>query len=316
MEKMTQIGKTDLHVHPIGLGAMPVGGQNLFPSMDEKTSKEIMTTALRNGINFIDTAFFYGFGHSEELVGEAIKQEKKRHDVVLATKAAHDFYGNEPNEYVMNNRPDFLKQAVDDALRRLQTDYLDLFYIHDPDEDTPGYEAVGALKELKDAGKIRAIGLSNFTPDQLKEANRDGYVDVYQGPYNLIQREAENDYFPYAKEQGISFVPYFPFASGILAGKYDKSMTFSDLRANMPHLKGKAFKKNLDKVEKIRPIAVEKQVDVAHVVLAWYLTQSPIDAVIPGAKRPQQVLNNLKAAEVELSANDVQTIDDVFSAES
>lgn len=315
MTKTVQIGNTELHVNPIGLGAMSVGGENLFPSMDEKTSREIMTTALHNGINFIDTAFFYGFGRSEELVGESIKKESTRHDVVLATKAAHDFYGDKSDEYVMNNRPDFLRQSVDDALRRLQTDYIDIFYIHDPDEDTPGYEAVGALKELKDAGKIRVIGLSNFTPDQLKEANQDGYVDVYQDQYNLIQRAAEEEYFPYMTEHDISFVPYFPFASGILAGKYDKNMTFSDLRANMPHLHGEAFEANLDKVEKIHPIANEKHVDVAHVVLAWYLTRDPIDTVIPGAKRPDQVLNNLKAEEVELSDEEIQHIDQIFSSE-
>src|SRR5690606_35481738 len=117
-----------------------------------------------------------------------------RENIVLASKAAHKFIGDKT---VFDNSPEFLKQAVEDSLQRLRTDYIDLFYIHFPDEDTPKYEAVGALKELKDEGKIRAIGVSNFSLEQLKEANRDGYVNVYQGLYNLIERDNEKEIFPY-----------------------------------------------------------------------------------------------------------------------
>lgn len=115
----------------------------------------------------------------------------------------------------------------------MQTDYIDLFYIHFPDEATPKAEAVGELKKLKDEGKIKAIGVSNFSIEQLKDANSDGYVDVLQSQYNLFQREAEKDLLPYTKENGISFVPYFPLASGLLGGKYTKDMTFTDIRAKI-----------------------------------------------------------------------------------
>src|SRR5690625_7083782 len=151
-------------------------------------SRDLFTTFNKDGKNFIDTAFYYSYGRSEDLIGEILKETGKWHDIVLATKASHEFIGD---DIVLNNTPEFLTKSVDEALMRLQTDYIDLFYIHNPDDYTPKDEAVGALKLLRDAGKIRAIGVSKFTPEQLEEANKDGYVDVYQGHYNLLERSAE-----------------------------------------------------------------------------------------------------------------------------
>jgi myo-inositol catabolism protein IolS len=309
MTKYVQLGKTDLQVNPIGLGANAVGGHNLYPTLDEQAGKDLVLEAINNDVNFIDTAFIYGPGRSEELVGEVLKESGKRQQIILATKGAHEFVEGGMN---INNSPTFLKEAVESSLKRLNTDYIDLFYIHFPDEVTPKAEAVGALKELKDQGKIRAIGVSNFSLDQLKEANADGYVDVFQGEYNLINRKAEQEIFPYVLDHKISFVPYFPLAAGILAGKYNASMTFNDLRADMPHLQGEAFVQNLAKVDKLRAIADAKGVEVQHIVLAWYLAQPAIDAVIPGAKRAEQVVNNLKTLQVKLSANEIAEISAVF----
>lgn len=309
MTKYVQLGKTDLQVNPIGLGANAVGGHNLYPALDEQAGKDLVLEAINNDVNFIDTAFIYGPGRSEELVGEVLKESGKRQQIILATKGANEFVEGGMN---INNSPTFLKEAVESSLKRLKTDYIDLFYIHFPDEATPKAEAVGALKELKDQGKIRAIGVSNFSLDQLKEANADGYVDVFQGEYNLINRKAEQELFPYVLDHKISFVPYFPLAAGILAGKYNASMTFNDLRANMPHLQGEAFVQNLAKVDKLRAIADAKGVEVQHIVLAWYLAQPAIDAVIPGAKRAEQVVNNLKTLQVQLSANEIAEISAVF----
>ncbi|PZX07456.1 aryl-alcohol dehydrogenase-like predicted oxidoreductase [Psychrobacillus insolitus] len=309
MTKYVQLGKTDLLVNPIGLGANAVGGHNLYPTLDEQAGKDLVLEAINNDVNFIDTAFIYGPGRSEELVGEVLKESGKRQQIILATKGAHEFVEGGMN---INNSPTFLKEAVESSLKRLNTDYIDLFYIHFPDEATPKAEAVGALKELKDQGKIRAIGVSNFSLDQLKEANADGYVDVFQGEYNLINRKAEQELFPYVLDHKISFVPYFPLAAGILAGKYNASMTFNDLRADMPHLQGEAFVQNLAKVDKLRAIADAKGVEVQHIVLAWYLAQPAIDSVIPGAKRAEQVVNNLKTLQVQLSANEIAEISAVF----
>jgi myo-inositol catabolism protein IolS len=307
MAKQVKIGKTDLVVNPIGLGTNAVGGHNLFPNLDENAGRELVRTGLANGINFLDTAFIYGPKRSEEIIGEIVKESGNRSEIVIATKAAHKFAGN---EIVVDNSPAFLKQAVEQALQRLQTDYIDLFYIHFPDQDTPKDEAVGALKQLKDEGKIRAIGVSNFSIEQLKEANKDGYVDVYQGEYNLLSRGSEKELFPYAIHNGISFIPYFPLASGLLTGKYDKNTNLEEKRGKF--FKKEIFEATLDKVEHIRKIANAKGAEVAHVVLAWYLTREAIDVIIPGAKQAEQVLHNLKTLEIQLTNDEIQEIDRVF----
>ncbi len=196
--------------------------------------------------------------------------------------------------------------------KRLQTDVIDLFYIHFPDDKTPKFEAIGALNRLKEAGKIRSIGVSNFTIDQLKEANQDGYLDVVQGNYNLLDRSAESELFPYFSEKGISFVPYFPLASGLLAGKYTKDTVLSESQKKRSQFQGEAYISHLEKVEKIREIAMKHNVDVSHVVLAFYLSRDQIDSVIPGARNSKQVVNNLKAADVKLSSEDIQTIDELY----
>lgn len=309
MEKV-QIGKTDLQVNPIGLGANAVGGHNLYPDLNEDTGKELLHAGIDNGLNFIDTAYSYGYGRSEELVGEVLQESGARDEVIVATKGAQR---QSDSGIVRDNSPAFLRQTVEESLKRLQTDYIDLFYIHFPDEDTPKDEAVGALQRLREEGKIRAIGVSNFSMDQLKQANKDGYVDVFQGEYNLIKREAETELLPYVLEQQISFVPYFPFAAGLLAGKYTKDMTFNDLRKNMPHLQGEEFERNLDKVAKLKAIADEKGADTAPLVLAWYLARPEIDAVIPGAKRADQVLANLSALDIQLTPEEINAISDIFS---
>lgn len=310
MGKQIQIGKTGLFVNPIGLGANAVGGHNLFPNLNEDTGKEIVHTALRNGVNFLDTAFIYGPERSEELIGEVLKESRSREEVVIATKGAHKFVNG---EVVIDNSPKFLRATVENSLKRLKTDYIDLFYIHYPDKDTPKDEAIGALHDLKNEGKIRAIGVSNFSLDQLKEGNKDGYVDVLQSEYNLLRREAaENDFLPYTSENNISFIPFFPLASGLLGGKYNKDSIFKDRRAERPLFQGETFLQNLSKVEEVRKIANEKNADVAHIILAWYLTRDSIDVLIPGAKQPAQVLDNLRTLDVQLTPKEINKIDQIF----
>ncbi|KAA8754635.1 aldo/keto reductase [Paenibacillus sp. UASWS1643] len=309
-EQQIRLGKTDLIVNPIGLGANAVGGHNIYPDMlNDETGKEVVRTALKQGINFVDTAYIYGPEHSERLIGEVLKETGQRQNTIIATKAAHKLVDG---KIVMDNSPAFLKTSVDEALKRLQTDYIDLFYIHFPDEHTPKDEAVDALKQLKDAGKIRAIGVSNFSIDQLREANKDGHVDILQSEYNLFKRDAEKELLPYTAEHEISFVPYFPLAAGLLGGKYNGNTTFQDGRAKNPLFTGEAFIENLEKVEQLRSIAQSKDVEVAHLVLAWYLTQPSIDALIPGAKRPEQVINNLQTLNVELTAEEIAVVDQIF----
>ncbi|MED4858745.1 aldo/keto reductase [Bacillus atrophaeus] len=307
----TRIGKSDLQVFPIGLGTNAVGGHNLYPDLNEEAGKELVREALRNGVNLLDTAYIYGVGRSEELIGEVLR-EYNREDVIIATKAAHR---KEGDDFVFDNSPAFLKQSVEDALKRLQTDYIDLFYIHFPDDHTPKDEAVKALHELKKEGKIRSIGVSNFSLEQLKEANKDGFVDVLQGEYNLLNREAESTFFPYIMENNISFVPFFPLVSGLLAGKYTEDTTFpeGDLRREQENFQGDLFKENIKKVNQLAPIAEKHNVGIAHVVLAWYLARPEINILIPGAKRAEQLKDNMKTANVELTKEDISFIDELFA---
>ncbi len=315
MNKAVRIGKTDLFVNPIGLGANAVGGHNLYPNLDEEVGRELVRQALAGGINFIDTAFIYGPRRSEELIGEVIKTQHRRADVVIATKGAHDLSSGEVK---FNNRPEFLRQSVDSSLQRLQTDYIDLYYIHYPDEDTPKDEAVGMLKELKQAGKIRSIGVSNFSLDQLQQGNKYGGIDVFQGHYNLLTRGVEQDILPYCEEQEISFVPYFPLAMGILAGKYHKDTVLpaGDHRNKRPLFQPEVFPAIIAKVDQLRELAQRYATDVPYLVLAWYLTRPAIDVLIPGAKSAEQALQNLQTLDLVLEEEDIAAIDEMFRDES
>ena len=309
MTDLVELGKSGIIVHPIALGANFVGGYNLYGDVNEEEGKQTVRDAVDAGVTMLDTAFIYGPKRSEELIGEVLK-EYKREDVVIATKAAQRELEN--GDMVIDNSPEFLKQAVDDALDRLQTKYIDLFYIHKPDEETPKDEAVEALYEMKEQGKIKAIGVSNFTVEQLAEANKNNHVDVIQNEYNLLNREAEKEMLDYTSANKITFIPYFPLAAGLLAGKYDENTEFEDLRAKLPFYQGDQFKDNLQKIEKLKELAKKYDEDLAQLVLAFYLTRPSLDVIIPGAKKGEQIKANMRAADIDLDPEDVEYIDEIF----
>lgn len=307
---MVKIGKSNVESTPLGLGTNAVGGNNLFPNLKDETGIQIVKTGLDSGITLLDTAFAYGMGHSEELIGQAIKGYD-RSKFVIATKAAQD---TSDGDVKINNNPQFLKKSVDDALKRLQTDYIDIFYIHFPDDQTPKDEAVAALNEMKQEGKIKAIGVSNFSLDQIKEANKDGLVDVVEDQYSLLHRDAETEMFDYLRENNISFVPFFPLASGLLTGKYSEVVDFpeNDIRHGNPDFTGERFEKIVKKVNNLKPLADKHGITTAQLVLAWYIKNPDVTVVIPGAKRPEQVQSNAKALNVSLSDEEYAQIDNDF----
>ncbi|HDB7051081.1 TPA: aldo/keto reductase [Staphylococcus aureus] len=311
MKQFVNLGKSDVEVFPIALGTNAVGGHNLYPNLDEEQGKDVVRQAINHGINLLDTAYIYGPERSEELVGEVVK-EYPREQIKIATKGSHEF--DENQEVHQNNQPEYLKQQVENSLKRLQTDYIDLYYIHFPDDNTPKDQAVAALQELKEQGKIKAIGVSNFTLDQLKEANKDGYVDVVQLEYNLLHRENEA-VLQYCVDHQITFIPYFPLASGILAGKYDENTKFSDHRTTRRDFKPGVFEENVRRVKVLESIAAAHQTSIANIVLAFYLTRPAIDVIIPGAKLAEQVVENIKAADIVLSDDEIQYIDELFPIE-
>ncbi|HFV7310855.1 TPA: aldo/keto reductase [Staphylococcus aureus] len=311
MKQFVNLGKSDVEVFPIALGTNAVGGHNLYPNLDEEQGKDVVRQAINHGINLLDTAYIYGPERSEELVGEVVK-EYPREQIKIATKGSHEF--DENQEVHQNNQPEYLKQQVENSLKRLQTDYIDLYYIHFPDDNTPKDQAVAALQELKEQGKIKAIGVSNFTLDQLKEANKDGYVDVVQLEYNLLHRENEA-VLQYCVDHLITFIPYFPLASGILAGKYDENTKFSDHRTTRRDFIPGVFEENVRRVKALESLAAAHQTSIANIVLAFYLTRPAIDVIIPGAKHAEQVIENIKAADIVLSDDEIQYIDELFPIE-
>lgn len=309
MAEFVSLGKSEVAVHPIALGTNFVGGHNLYKDVDEEAGKNTVREAIDAGVTMLDTAFIYGPRRSEELIGEVLK-EYNREDIVVATKAAQNY--DDDGESFIDNSPEFFREAVDAALERLDTDYIDLFYIHKPDSETPKNEAVAALQELKEQGKIKAIGVSNFSLEQLKEANQDGYVDVIQNEYNLFNREAEDGILQYTADNNITFIPFFPLAAGLLAGKYDENTKFDDLRANLPFYQEDTFKENLAKVDQLKALAEKYGEDIAQVVLAFYFTRPSLDVIIPGAKKGDQIKANMRAAEIDLDPEDVEFIDELF----
>jgi len=309
--EMVTIGKSDVQATQLGLGTNAVGGYNLFPNLQDVDGLSLVKAGLDNGIQLLDTAFVYGLGHSEELVGQAM-HDFDRHSFALATKGAQDF---STGEQVINNDPDFLTQQVDASLKRLNTDYLDIYYIHFPDKQTPKAEAVGALQRLREQGKIRAIGVSNFSLDQVKDANADGYVDVVEDEFSLLHRDHESDLMPYLKDHQISFVPYFPLASGLLTGKYDGDVSFpaDDIRSQISDFQQPRYGQALQALTTVKPIAATHQATVTQTILAWYMQNPLISVVIPGAKRADQVAANAQALTVTLTPAEYQAIDTAFA---
>lgn len=311
MEKV-RIGKSDVYTIKLGLGTNKVGGHNLFKDLNEKDGYDLVREALNQGINFLDTAYVYGIGRSEEIIGDVL-QDYDRSKVIIATKAAQD----KSQDMAMNNSADFIKKSVDEALLRLKTDYIDIFYLHFPDEKTPKDEAVETLDEIRKAGKIRAIGVSNFSLDQIKEANANGKVDIVEDQYSLVHRSAVKEELEYLQAQNISFVPYFPLASGLLTGKYSLDDWDKFKNTDGGQLLGDFNKEQYDKaiqgIEGVRKIADSHQATVTQTVLAWYMANPAISVVIPGARNVEQVKNNAAALHIELSPAEYQQIDQLFS---
>ncbi|MBF7122297.1 aldo/keto reductase [Pediococcus pentosaceus] len=302
MLNQIKIGKSAVETTTLGLGTNKVGGHNLFEGLEDQDGYEVVRTALDSNIKLLDTAYAYGYGRSEEIIGDVIK-DYDRSNITIATKAAQDVN----LDHKPNNNPEFLTQQIDHALKRLKTDYIDIFYIHFPDETTNKAEAIEALVKARDAGKIKAIGVSNFSLEQIKEANADDVIDVVEDHYSLVHRDAEKELIPYLNEHNITFVPYFPLASGILTGKYAKTDS-----GKFNQYSQAEFDQIIDAVEKVRGIAESKDATVAQVVLAWYLKNPNLGVVIPGARKAEQVKSNVKATAIELSDQEYRQIDAWF----
>lgn len=309
--KFNKLKKSNIEVSSIGLGTNAVGGHNLFENLNEDDGKDLVREALDIGVTFVDTADIYGLGRSEELVGEVLK-EYNRDDFVIATKGAQNFL--DLNDVKTDNRPEYLRVAVENSLKRLQLDYVDLYYLHFSDNETPFSESIGELVRLKEEGKIRSIGISNVSIDQLKEANANGDISVVQQSYNMLDRSAEEDILPYARENNISFIPYGPLVFGLLGGGFtkDTKLDAADWRQSIPLFHEENYAQVIAKVDALKEFSAGKDASLPNLALAWLLAQEGIDAVIPGGKRKERIRENIKASDIQLSQDELKVIEEIL----
>lgn len=295
------LGKSDIQITPILMGTWQAG-KRMWTGIEDSESIAAIQAAVDAGITTIDTAEVYGEGHSEQIVGKAVGN--KRENVVYASKV----FAN----HLKHNQ---VIEACDRSLKNLNTDYIDLYQIHWPSgtwdsEIVPVSETMGALNQLKEQGKIRAIGVSNFNKEQLAEAQQYGRIDSLQPPYSLFWRQVEAELMPYCVEHNISILAYSSLAQGFLTGKFGRDHQFAegDHRASNKLYKPENYKRVQNALDELRPIAAAKNCTLAQLALAWLIAQPQANA-IAGARNAQQAQANAKAAAVSLTDADLAQMD-------
>jgi len=288
MDKRT-FGNTDIQVTPVGLGTWAIGGW-MWGGTDEAQSIDTIHRAIDKGIGLVDTAPVYGFGRSEEIVGKALANGR-RDQVALATKVALN-WNDDHDKIWRDSTASRIEQEVEDSLKRLQTDRIDIYQVHWPDPKTPMEETARALEKLYQAGKIRAIGVSNFTPSQMDELQKSVPLHSLQPPYNLFERDIEREILPYCRENGIATITYGGLCRGLLTGKMREDTQFNgdDLRKNDPKFQGDRYRQYLNAVAELDALAKERyQKNVLALALRWLVDQPGVTTALWGARRPEQL---------------------------
>ena len=279
------IGASGLKTSRVGLGTWAIGGW-MWGGTDERESIATIRAAIERGVTLIDTAPVYGFGRSEEIVGRALVGLRDK--VQIATKVGLAW---QDGKVFRDSRPGRIRQEVEDSLRRLRTDFIDLYQVHWPDLETPIADTAGALKDLRREGKIRAIGVSNFSPAQMDAFRAKARLDAIQPPYNLFEREIEADVLPYAKDAGLAVLAYGALCRGLLAGRITAQTVFTgdDLRKQDPKFQGERFRQYLAAAEALKTLARERfGKSLPALAVRWILDQGPTIALW-GARRPAQL---------------------------
>ncbi len=316
--KTRKLGYSDLHLTPIGLGTWAMGGGDWkfgWGDQDDAASIASVHEALDAGVNWIDTAAIYGHGHAERVVGKAIQD--RRDDVLIATKCGRVWEG-ESREIGKSLRRESVHREVDISLQRLGIDCIDLYQIHWPEPDEEIEEGWGALAELVEAGKIRYAGVSNFNMEQLKRIQPIHPVTSLQPPYSMLRREVEEEILPYCRENQIGIVAYSPMQAGLLTGRFSKervqNLPANDWRKANPFFTSPQLEANLSIIEQLRPVAAQMEITLPQLALAWVLRRSEMTAAIAGARRPEQILETVKAGEIVIPDELLLKIERMLSA--
>ena len=305
------LGSSGIKVSAIGLGLMSMSG--IYGNANDDESIRVIHYALDQGINFLDSSDMYGWGHNEQLLGRALASWRggRRDGVIVGTKFGQT-KGADGKQGV-DGRPEYVRQACDASLKRLGIDVIDLYYQHRVDPSVPIEDTVGAMKRLVEAGKVRAIGLSEAAPATIRRAHKVHPIAVVQNEYSLLYRKEGEETLGATRELGISLIAYAPLGRSMLTGsvKGKADLPEGDRRLAHPRFQGEALDKNVKIVKRLEEIAVEKKCTPAQLVLAWLLAQGNDIVPIPGTKRKSRIDENLAALEVRLSAQDVKRISEV-----
>jgi aryl-alcohol dehydrogenase-like predicted oxidoreductase len=307
------LGMTKLEVTPIAFGTWQLGGE--WGSFDEGEAIAAIRRARELGINFFDTAQAYGFGASERLLGKALHDELATHrdEVVIATKGGLRI--DERQGLVRDSSPAWLRHGVEQSLKALDVDYIDVYQIHWPDPKTPFADSAQALDALVREGKIGHVGVSNFDVSQMAEFARTRPVETLQPPYHLFRRDAEADVLPYSREHDIGVLVYGTIAHGLLTGAMDQSTTFApeDWRSASPMFEGEAFERNLRTVGELERFAQERGHSVSQLAIAWALANPAVDVAIVGSRHASHIEDSVGALELHLSDEDMNEVDELMS---
>jgi len=308
--KKRKLGKSNLEVSSVGLGCMGMSA-SYGPPADKQEMISLIRTAVERGITFFDTAEGYGPFTNEELVGEALAPVRDK--VVIATKFGFKFEGDKQSG--TDSRPAHIKEVAEASLKRLKTDHIDLFYQHRVDPDVAIEDVAGTVKQLIEEGKVKHFGLSEAGVQTIRRAHAVQPVTALQSEYSLWWREPEAEVLPTLEELGIGFVPFSPLGRGFLTGKIDENTTFdsSDFRNSVPRFTPEARKANQALVDLLSRVAERKKATPAQIALAWLLAQKPWIVPIPGTTKAQRLEENIGAAAVELTSDDLREIDDTAS---
>ncbi len=299
-----QLGRTGIKVSALGLGLMSMSG--VYGNANDDESIGVIHYAIDRGLNFLDSADMYGWGHNETLLGKALKG--RRDNVIVASKFGQVKLPD--GKQGVDGRPEYVMQACEASLKRLGIEVIDLYYQHRVDPNTPIEDTVGAMKQLIEQGKVRAIGLSEARPETIRRAHKVHPIAAVQNEYSLLYRKEGEETLKATRELGITLVPYSPLGRSMLTGtvRGKADLAEGDRRLQHPRFQGDALDKNVELVARLDAIAREKQCTTAQLVLAWMLAQGKDIVPIPGTKRKARIDENLAALNVKLSPADVQRI--------